>query len=243
MAIISGTPLDDTLNGTAGDDTIYGLAGNDRLNGGTGNDVLNGHEGDDYLHGGSGADSMNGGVGNDIYVVDHVGDSAGEFAHTLGVDTVYSYISHTLDFTIERLELVGEATINGTGNENANTIFGNGANNVLSGLDGEDYLSGGNGNDALHGGIGDDSLEGEAGNDVLNGGVGFDTMDGGAGHDTYVVDSPLDVVIDRGSTSDIDTVQSNISHRLNGTIERLILTGTAAINGSGNEQNLSLIHI
>ena len=264
MATINGTPFNDRLNGTTGDDIINGLAGDDILNGldgadllsgglgddtlhggnggdlffgGEGNDVLNGDDGADFLNGGSGADIMDGGTGNDTYMVDNVGDSAKEFFHTFGVDTVYSSISHILNFTIEHLELVGGANINGTGNTQNNTIFGNAANNVLSGLDGDDGLNGNVGNDQLLGGNGDDGLDGGAGNDVLNGGAGVDTMDGGTGSDTYVVDHPLDVVIDLGSPNDIDTVQSSISYTLGGTIEHLTLTGGASIDGTGNAQN------
>jgi Ca2+-binding RTX toxin-like protein len=237
MAIIKGTSGNDELHGTneddaiegfQGNDLIYGFDGDDILTSADGNDVVFGGEGDDllislsgndYLDGGAGADRMTGGEGNDTYVVDHVGDVTGEVLFGGGVDHVLSTASHTLGFGIEHLELQGSAAINGTGNEKDNSLIGNSANNVLSGLNGDDTLNGG------------------AGNDTLNGGIGFDTMDGGAGNDTYVVDSPLDVVIDRGSTSDIDTVQSSINHTLNGTIERLILTGTAVIIGSGNAQN------
>ena len=40
MAIINGTPGNDTLNGTAGDDTITGGTGNDTINAGAGNDTI-----------------------------------------------------------------------------------------------------------------------------------------------------------------------------------------------------------
>src|SRR5262249_17504162 len=47
MAIINGTPGDDTLNGTSGPDTIFG---ND------GNDIITGNGGDDTIDGGAGVD-------------------------------------------------------------------------------------------------------------------------------------------------------------------------------------------
>jgi Ca2+-binding RTX toxin-like protein len=212
MAKFEGTPFNDYLLGMDGNDELYGRGGNDRLVGA---------KGDDLLDGGTGADVMLGGSGNDTYVVDNVGDlyEEGTADATGGMDTVISSISHTVGLGIEHLILTGPVAINGTGNENNNSLTGNAANNMLSGL------------------AGDDTLIGGAGNDLLNGGVGFDTMDGEAGHDTYVVDSPLDVVIDRGPGNEVDTVQSSISYTLNGTIERLILAGTVASTGVGNAQN------
>ncbi|MBV5304987.1 MAG: VCBS domain-containing protein, partial [Chlorobium sp.] len=76
-------------------------------------------------------------------------------------------------------------------------------------------------------------LNGGAGNDTLNGGAGNDTMQGGAGNDLYVVDSTGDVVTEN-SEEGIDTVQSSISYILGANVESLTLTGTGAINGTGN---------
>lgn len=89
------------------------------------------------------------------------------------------------------------------------------------------------------------TLIGDAGTTVLNGGLGNDTMIGGAGNDTYVVDSTLDRVFETTTTTSgidaggVDTVQSSVTLNLNGYagvqfVERLVLTGTANINGTGN---------
>ncbi|MBL8075158.1 MAG: calcium-binding protein [Nitrospira sp.] len=247
MAIFNGTPNNERLTGTAGEDEMHGFAGddilygraghdilfgdegidllygesgNDVLEGGADNDALYGAEGNDVLYGGAGADFLNGGAGDDIYFVEHVGDRVVEDSNDArgGVDTVRSFVTHTLGFGVEHMTLFGSSTINGTGNALNNSLTGNSGDNVLSGLDG------------------DDALDGGAGNDLLNGGAGSDSMDGGAGNDTYIVDNIFDVVIDRGLVSEIDTVQSSINYTLNGTIENLTLTG-AAINGSGNALN------
>ncbi len=84
------------------------------------------------------------------------------------------------------------------------------------------------------------SLTGNAGNNVLNGGTGADTMAGGAGNDTYTVDNAGDRVVERtgGGT---DRVNSSVSFDLTGQyIERLTLTGSANINGTGNSLANSL---
>jgi len=102
---------------------------------------------------------------------------------------------------------------------------------TVDGADGNDQLTGGASADILLGDSGLDSLTGNAGDDYLDGGSGADTMLGGAGHDTYLVDSIGDRITDTGGT---DTVQASISYRLSAALEDLVLTGTDAINGTGN---------
>jgi Ca2+-binding RTX toxin-like protein len=68
----------------------------------------------------------------------------------------------------------------------------------------------------------------------LDGGLGADTMRGGAGNDIYVIDDVGDVVIENPGEG-IDTVEASISYALTANVENLTLTGTAQINGTGNE--------
>ena len=193
-----------TLTGTA---AINGT-GNTLNNVLTGNavaNVLTGGAGNDTLNGGAGVDTLVGGVGNDIYVVDVLGDIVTELASE-GTDTVQTALTYTLGANLENLMLTGSATVNGTGNNLANLITGNTANNVLTG---------------------------GLGNDTLNGGAGIDTLVGGLGNDIYVVDNVGDIVTELAGEG-TDTVQSAITYVLDATLERLTLTGTAAINGTGN---------
>ena len=76
-------------------------------------------------------------------------------------------------------------------------------------------------------------LTGNSGNNILSGGTGNDTMIGGLGNDTYVVDAVGDVVTELAGEG-TDTVQSSASYTLSDNVENLQLTGTAAINATGN---------
>jgi len=104
---------------------------------------------------------------------------------------------------------------------------------TLVGTAGNDVLTGGRGDDTLSGMAGNDQLQGGTGNDLLDGGTGIDTMVGGTGNDGYVVNVVGDVVTEL-TNEGTDTVQSSITYTLGNHVEKLILTGTMAINGTGN---------
>ena len=253
-----GTELADTLTGGAGNDWIDGLAGADRMIGGEGDDhyavdqigdvvvelplqghdvvssgvtytlaadvedlvltgtanlngtgnalanTITGNAGANRLDGKTGADVLIGGAGNDTYLIDNEQEIIVELADE-GADTVQSTFDFTLAEHFENLTLTG-AAITATGNAAVNRLTGNALNNVLLGLDG---------------------------NDVLNGAAGADALIGGAGNDSYVVDHSADQVIELAGEG-LDTVQTTISYGLAAEVENLTLTGTAAINGSGN---------
>ncbi|MBI2717512.1 MAG: DUF4347 domain-containing protein [Rhizobiales bacterium] len=258
--VLTGNSAANTLTGGAGNDTLDGGAGNDILIGGTGNDTyvvdsagdtitenanegtdtvmssvtrtlganlevlvltgtgningtgnslgnsLTGNSGNNTLDGGGGADTLAGGAGNDIYIVDNVNDTVSELSGE-GTDTVKANVSYTIGANIENLTLIGTAAINGTGNNAINILTGNSADNVLTA---------------------------KGGNDTLNGGLGNDTMVGGLGNDTYVVTEAGDLTVENVGEG-TDTVQTTISFALQANIENMILTGAAAINGTGNE--------
>jgi len=128
------------------------------------------------------------------------------------MDVVYSSIDYTLGNNLENLVLTGTDAIDAAGNELNNSIKGNASDNVLTGGEG---------------------------NDTLNGGVGADTMIGGAGNDRYYVDNAGDVMSENADGG-TDTVYSSISYTLGANLEKLSLTGTDVINGTGNELNNSI---
>jgi len=104
---------------------------------------------------------------------------------------------------------------------------------VIKGTINVDTLTGTADPDQITGLAGNDSLKGLGGNDLLDGGAGNDTRYAGPGNDTYIGDSVGDKVIELAGEG-IDTVQASVSFTLGNFIENLLLTGTAAINGTGN---------
>ncbi|WP_249116738.1 calcium-binding protein [Ciceribacter sp. L1K23] len=120
--------------------------------------------------------------------------------------------------------------VGGAGND---TLDGGGGNDNLSGGTGADTLDGGNGNDNLSGGADADTLKGGSGNDTLDGGTGADRMEGGTGNDIFVVDTIGDVVVE-AANGGTDTVQSSIAFTLSTHFEKLTLTGSGNIAGTGN---------
>ena len=77
------------------------------------------------------------------------------------------------------------------------------------------------------------TLRGNGAANRLDGGAGADMLVGGAGDDTYIVDNPGDIVYELVGGG-LDNVRSSVSHTLRSQVERLLLTGSAAINGTGN---------
>jgi Ca2+-binding RTX toxin-like protein len=220
------------INGTGNtlNNVITGNSGNNSLSGAEGNDTLYGGAGNDSLDGGAGNDTLSGGAGNDTYVVDSIDDVVTE-SSGVGYDFVKSSVNYTLGDNVEKLQLIGSATV-GTGNALDNEMIGSG---------GRDSLDGGDGNDSINGYLGSDTLYGGAGNDTLDGGQnnGGDTLEqlyGGLGDDTYVVENVTDRAIEDADQG-TDTVESSITFTLTDNLENLTLTGTVAINGTGNALN------
>ncbi len=169
--------------------------------------TLTGGAGRDLLDGGLGVDTLVGGADEDRYEL-HDGDVVVELAGG-GYDTVASWIaSYTLTDNVEVLILKAGA-LNGTGNALGNEI------RVDTGL--------------------------SANANFIDGGGGADTMEGRNGDDIYVVDNPLDHVIEQSTgffpTAGYDTVLSSATYTLAPNVEKLVLTGSGDIGGTGNNLN------
>jgi Ca2+-binding RTX toxin-like protein len=68
---------------------------------------------------------------------------------------------------------------------------------------------------------------------TISGGGGGDNLQGGLGNDTYVTDGG-DTIVEASSGGTADQVNSSVSITLAANLERLLLTGSTAINGTGN---------
>jgi Ca2+-binding RTX toxin-like protein len=205
----------------------FNLTGNAEANRLTSNasiNILIGGAGDDTLDGRLGGDTLIGEAGDDTYVVDNSRDTFTENPGE-GTDTVRINRSVNLNvapfFEIENVVLTGVTALNATGDSGDNILTGNTGANILTGGDGNDMLVG------------------NAGNDKLDGGAGGDAMDGGAGNDIFIVDDPGDAVTETlmGAVGGTDLVQSAVTFTLGSNVERLTLTGTADVNGTGNDLN------
>lgn len=215
--------------------TLYGnLAingeGNNDLNTIIGNiavNTLSGFDGSDTIDGGGDADVMIGGDGNDTYIVDNALDVVSEVGGE-GTDAVRNSASFDMSAQaagdVEIMVMTGTLNINGTGNVLGNTMTGNTGNNVIDGSVGED---------TLFGLAGDDYLIGGSDQDTMDGGTGIDTMAGNTGDDVYIITSASKTVIEAFGEG-IDEVRSSLTHTLAANVENLTLTGSAPINGFGN---------
>jgi serralysin len=266
--IVTGNGVANSMMGMNGDDDLRGSSGNDNLNGGAGNDKLDGGSGKDTLLGGAGNDTfVVDATGDQVFET----TSTTGTTDAGGQDTVKSTITFNIGARpgvqfVENLTLTGSGHISATGNSRDNLIVGNSGNNVLNGGagndtlnsndgtdslfggDGDDQLNagasddvvqGGNGNDAVYGGDGNDTLNGDAGNDTLNGNAGRDFLAGGAGNDTFNTDAGD--TISEASGQGTDLVQSSVSYTLGANLENLTLTGSGAINGTGNSLSNTII--
>ncbi|MBZ9647468.1 M10 family metallopeptidase C-terminal domain-containing protein [Sphingobium sp. 3R8] len=187
--------------------TLLGSANID----GTGNDLaqtITGNSGNNSLSGLGGNDILNGGLGNDMI------DGGA------GVDTA-NYAGAAAGVTVS-LAIAGAQ----------NTV--NAGTDTLVGIE---NLSGTTFNDILTGNGAANVITGGSGSDTINGGAGADTMDGGTSSDIYYVDNVGDNVVESFSSGGTDDqIFSSVTYSLAGRhIEKLILTGAANINATGND--------
>ena len=250
---------DDVVHGGRGSDQLFGEDGNDQLFGGAGNDSLDGGNGDDAMTGGPGNDTYQvDSAGDSVTELPNGG------IDTINVGFSYVLPDNVENLTLTgtgNINGTGNAGNNVlTGNSGANVLAG-GAGNDTYVIDSSDTVieNPGEGNDTVIanfsytlapalenltltgtgdfdaiGNAADNKLVGNDGNNVIDGGAGNDTMIGGAGNDTYYVDSSGDTVTETSAAGGIDQVFSRVSFVLGANVENLTLTGSDAIDGTGN---------
>ncbi|MDO8310463.1 MAG: calcium-binding protein, partial [Sideroxyarcus sp.] len=255
---ITGLAGDDWLNAGNGNDTVDGGIGNDGMRGGNGNDtyVFNVGDGQDKVYqnfvDNNGSDNattvdtiaLGSGITTASIVLNRVVDNLVIKTSATDSVTVNNYYLTNVDWKIDQIKFADGTVWNqATIEQNAtlvqvpttgpDVLSGTTGNDVIHGLAGNDTIGGGAGDDQLFGDDGDDTLNGDAGDDVLDGGIGNDKLLGGMGNDTYIVDSTADVITENASEG-ADLVKSSVTVTLAANLENLTLTGTAAINGTGN---------
>lgn len=199
-----------TLTGaTAIDATGNALA--NVLTGNTGNNVLTGAAGNDTLIGDAGTDRLDGGTGNDKMTGGTGNDT---YVVNATTDTVTEASGADVDLV--------EASISYTLGANVENLTLTGASAIN-----------GTGNGTTAAPI-SNTLTGNTGANTLDGKGGADTMAGGDGSDIYIVDNTGDTVTEGASTG-TDTVKSSVTYTISDTaVENLTLTGSTAIDGTGN---------
>lgn len=264
---IYGQGGDDTLIGSAGNDQLFGGAGNDVLDGGAGSNTLDGGAGDDNYAVSSDSDTIIelADAGHDmvtasvsVTLADNVEDLV-----LAGTDNLNG-TGNTLDNTLQGNEgnnlldggAGGDMLLGGLGDdtyyvdnlgdyvlENA----GEGYDTVYSSVElplmenAEKLVATGNSDLSLTGNDLDNLLIGNAGANTLSGGAGIDQLRGGAGDDLYILGSgDSGDIVNENASEGLDTVQAAFGYTLTANVENLVLTGTAAINGTGNGGDNSL---
>lgn len=240
---ITGNSAGNTINGRLGDDTYVGRGGNDvyivdddgvyidEVHEGGGKDLVRtsvtftldinvddltlmgtsningfGNASANTITGNSGNNIIDGSLGADVLV-------GGLGNDTYGVDSGGDKLTDTggVDTVVSTISF-----ILGTGFENL----------TLSGVG----LINGTGNS------GNNIIIGNGNKNTIDGGIGVDTMAGGGESDTYIIDRLSDVINENPGEGDHDLILSKLTYSLAAiaNVEDLTLTGTSAINGTGN---------
>lgn len=161
----------------------------------------------------------------------------------LGVNAEVGGFLGTLNGDVLQLDansVLGSASL-GLGGDIVTAAASSVVNGIIDTGGGNDNVQIGAGDATLNGGAGDDRLTTTGdGDNVLNGGAGADHMSGGLGDDTYIVDHEDDQVVE-GQSQGNDTVLAAISYTLTDHVENLVLIGSGAFDGRGNEFNNAIL--
>jgi Ca2+-binding RTX toxin-like protein len=185
--------------------SIIGTTGNEILTGTANYETIEGLDGNDRLFGLAGNDTLDGGTGRDTM-------TGGEGDDTYIVD-------NSGDRVIENPD------------EGTDTVFSSSSHTLGENV--ENLILTGTANLTGRGNALNNLITGNNGNNTLDGLAGDDTLEGGLGNDRYYVDSNNDQIIE-AADGGTDTVFASVTWTLDDNLENLTLTGSDAIDGTGN---------
>ncbi|HYD18830.1 MAG TPA: type I secretion C-terminal target domain-containing protein [Patescibacteria group bacterium] len=248
----TGNATGNVLTGNAGSNTLDGGAGTDTMIGGLGDDTYVVDSAGDVV-----SEAANGGTDAVLSAISYTIGANIESLTLTGVDTIdgtgnagVNFITgnssdNTLDggagadaltggdgddsYVVDDVnDVVIENANEGTDSIQSSISYNMGAllnieNLTLIGIAAIDAT----------GNASDNTITGNTAVNTIDGGTGADSMIGGAGDDVYFVDDAGDVVIESASEG-TDLVNSSVTITLSANVERVVLTGTAAINATGN---------
>jgi Ca2+-binding RTX toxin-like protein len=245
--VITGNVLGNELRGNAGNDTLDGGTGSDVLIGGAGNDTYYTDGGDTITETAEAGNdtvwsSVTYALGANLENVVLTGDAAinatgnalsnlilgNSAANVLnggtGADSLNGSLGNDTYYT-DGGDTIFEAAMGGTDTVRSTVSYALGANLENLILMGTLAING-TGNALAN------FITGNSSANVLNGGTGADKLAGGAGNDTYITDGGDS--ISEAANAGTDTVRSSASYALGSNLENLVLSGAAALNGTGN---------
>ena len=239
---ITGNSVNNILNGAAGADTLIGGAGDDTYTVDDVGDTIteNLSDGTDKVNSGvtyflaanvenltlTGASTING-TGNNL-----VNNITGNAANNLldggaGADALKGGAGDDTYIVDIIGDIVTEKLNEGIDVVNSSVTY------VLSANVENLILSGGGAIDGTGNSLANLIIGNAAINKII-GGTGADSMVGGLGNDIYGVDNENDIITEYLNEG-IDKVNSSVTYLLPSNVENLTLTGTLAINATGNE--------
>jgi Ca2+-binding RTX toxin-like protein len=254
---------EDNISGSSGNDVLTGGEGRDFITAGLGNDVLVLRTADTSVNNSN--EILDGGGGNDTL---RIFGSRMDVTETVllsieRIEFVSNFTGQNLyEFTAKQFGTSGislTATISGNANPDFQDILkiamGSTTSLNLSGLtmlnlsQASDYVSifGDDDAETITGTSVGDRISGLGGNDIINGGGGIDDMFGGDGTDTYYVNVFNEFVTEdnadtaTGGNDLVNFTGTSGTFTLTANVERLILSGTSAINGSGNDLGNTIV--
>jgi Ca2+-binding RTX toxin-like protein len=246
----TGNSLNNTLTGNKAANILNGGTGNDTLIGGQGNDtyIIDGgdtiteavNEGTDTVQSsvsytlGSNVENLTltgsgstDGTGNSLNNVITGNEAANVLNGGSGADTLIGGSGNDTYIT-DGGDTLTEAVDGGT-----DTVKSSVSHTLADNL--ESLLLTGSGATNGTGNSLNNTVTGNDAANILNGGTGADTLIGGLGNDTYITDGGD--TITESANEGTDTVQASVTYTLGAQLENLTLTGTTAIDGTGNTAN------